>query len=1009
MSGALMARNEMLGKNAPPASAGRHQRSAAGPARLPRTGRSSISLRNLGYLALMLLASWAAQDGLAEDTPARFLRGINLNGPSIAIHGQAWLGSDAGAYRLSGQTFSGQSIPLRPHAPEPLATMIRSSCWGGELDLVLGELPEKAYQVCVYVWEDNASATFDLLIDDQVVVERYHSGPAGTWRRLGPWKVPVEEGTLTISARGGDANLSGIELWSSEGSVPELDMIGFNRSPSAEQLAFFEGRIRPLLIDRCYDCHSVAANEAAGGLLLDSFVGLSRGGDTEPAVRPRDPEQSLLIRAVAHTHPSLKMPPDERLTDEEIADLKEWVAIGAPDPRRDDTPAQLKAQQAIDWDRARDFWSLRPLHAPPLPDVPAGWEESLTAIDRWLAPALAERGLRFNVLADRQVWLRRVTYDLTGLPPTPDAINDFLADVSPDAYERVVDRLLASNTYGERWGRYWLDVVRYSDTAGDNSDFPIPQMVKYRDWVLAAFNADLPYDAMVRQQLAGDLLPSESPEQSQQQLIATGYIAGARRFGSRVDDYPQHLTIEDTLDNLGRTFLAMTISCARCHDHKFDPVTIEDYYALYGIFHNTRYPWPGIELDQRQRDLVPLGSPEEVSAVLEERKTGEKRLSAEIKRLKRELTDAEGDRRKELEEALKQTRAAVQRLTKEPLPFDQAYAVIDAGSSEHVAVQLKGDPDKPGDIVPRRFLSVLGGTELPQSATGSGRAELASWITAQNNPLTARVMVNRIWLYHFGRGIVATPNDFGRQGVAPTHPQLLDWLAIRFIESGWSIKALHRQIVLSHVYRQRSGMSGLATEVDPTNELLSAYPRRRLDAEAIRDTLLVLGGSLDSSAGPPHPFPPQPEWNFTQHRPFKAVYDSNHRSVYMMTQRIQRHPYLAIFDGPDPAASTPQRLTSTTPLQALYFLNDPLVHEQASRFAAAVQADADIELRRVELAYLRAFGRRPTTQESEQASQFLAEVRRNFGDAAGVPAGEQQAWAALIRVLLRLNEFVYID
>ncbi len=977
--------------------------------RLWKIDYSPIGLRLLANLILAAVASWGAQDGWGEETPARFLQGINLNGPPVTIHGQAWLGSDAGAYRISGNTFSEQKVPLLPPAPEPLATMIRSSCWGGELDVKLVDLPEPFYQVCVYVWEDNASATFDLLIDDEVVVKRYHSGPAGTWRRLGPWTVPVEGGTLTISARGGDANLSGIELWSSRGRVPDLDMIGFNLTPTAEQLAFFESRIRPLLIDRCYDCHSVEANEAAGGLLLDSFVGLSRGGDTEPAVRPREPDQSLLIRAVEHTHPGLKMPPDERLTDEEIADLRAWVAIGAPDPRRDDTPALLKAQRAIDWDRARDFWSLRPLHAPPLPELPAGWDESLTAIDRWLAPALAERGLRFNMLADRQVWLRRVTYDLTGLPPTLDAIDAFLADFSPDAYERVVDRLLASNTYGERWGRYWLDVVRYSDTAGDNSDFPIPQMIKYRDWVLAAFNADMPYDAMVWQQLAGDLLPSESPQQAQQQLIATGYIAGARRFGSRVDDYPQHLTIEDTLDNLGRTFLAMTISCARCHDHKFDPVTIEDYYALYGIFHNTRYPWPGIELDQRQRDLVPLGMPEEVSAVLEQRQQGEKRLAAEVKRLKRELTDADGERKKELEQALKQARAAVQRWTKEPLPFEQAYAVIDSGRSEPVAVQLKGNPDTPGEIVPRRFLSVLGGTEVPPSATGSGRAELANWITSKNNPLTARVLVNRVWQYHFGRGIVATPNDFGRQGLPPTHPQLLDWLAIRFVESGWSIKALHREIVLSHAYRQRSGMSGRATQVDVTNELLSAYPRRRLDAEAIRDTLLLLGGSLDKSIGPPHPFPPQPEWDFTQHRPFKAVYESNHRSVYMMTQRIQRHPYLAIFDGADPATSTPKRLTSTTPLQALYFLNDPLVHEQASRFTASIRTRADTDQQRIELAYLLAFSRRPTTQESEQAGEFLADVNRHFGETKGATGGDQQAWDALVRVLLRLNEFVYID
>jgi hypothetical protein len=964
--------------------------------------------------AWMRLATWLLMGGTAqlvwaEETPARFLQGINLNGPAVSIHGQTWVGSESGAYRHNGGQFSGQSVKLLPPAPEPLATMIRSSCWGGRLDLELVNLPEPHYQVCVYVWEDNQSAKFDLLLDGEVVVKDYQSGPAGTWRRLGPWKAPVVSGTLKISARGGDANLSGIELWSAAGQVPDLDGIGFNRTPSAEQLAFFESKIRPLLIERCYDCHSVEAGEVGGGLLLDAFKGLARGGDTGPAVRPREPELSLLIQAVAHTHPSLKMPPDEKLAEEEIADLRRWIEMGVPDPRSEDTLALLKAKRAIDWEQARDFWSLRPLQSPPLPALPAGWNDNLTAIDRWLASALAERGLQFNPEADKQVWLRRATYDLTGLPPEPAAIAAFLADTEPDAYERVLERLLASKAYGERWGRYWLDVVRYSDTAGDNSDFPIPQIVKYRDWVLAAFNADMPYDEMVLQQLAGDLLPSASAEEAEQQLIATGYIAGARRFGSRVDDYPQHLTIEDTLDNLGRTFLAMTINCARCHDHKFDPVTMDDYYALYGIFHSTRYPWPGIELDQKQRDLVPLAPADEVRAVLEQRQTRQEELAGEVKRLERELKAAEGDRRKELEEELKQAKTAAQDHSKEPLPFAQAYAVVDARRTEDAAVQLKGDPAKPGDVVRRRFLSVLGGAELPEQESGSGRVQLAKWIMAESNPLTARVMANRIWLYHFGRGIVPTPNDFGRQGKPPTHPELLDWLAARFIQSGWSIKALHREILLSRAYRQQSGLSASAAELDATNELLSAYPRRRLDAEAIRDTLLVLGGTLDNTTGPPHPFPPQNKWNFTQHNPFKAVYDSQHRSVYLMTQRIQRHPYLGIFDGADPATSTPQRLTSTTPLQALYFLNDPFVHEQAARFADHVRAAAGSDAGRIEWAYRRALAREPVAEEAQRAAEFLAAVRQQASNASAAEADERLAWQALVRVLLRLNEFVYLD
>jgi hypothetical protein len=714
------------------------------------------------------------------------------------------------------------------------------------------------------------------------------------------------------------------------------------------------------------------------------------------------------MTAVRYTDPGLKMPPRKKLADEEIADLAAWISMGAPDPRTTDSTTAVKSRYAIDWDKAREFWSLQPLRAPAIPAVrDLSWAAG--EIDRFILARVEQAQVAPAPDADRRTLIRRTTYDLTGLPPTPEEVAAFVADGDPNAYSNLIERLLASPEYGRRWGRYWLDVVRYADTAGDNSDFPIPQMYKYRNWVIDAFNRDLPYDRFVREQLAGDLLPAANPAQAHEQTIATGYLANARRFGSRVHDYPQHLTIEDTIDNLGRAFLGLTVNCARCHDHKFDPVSTQDYYALYGIFHSTRFPWPGIELEQKQRDLVPLVPADEAAAALKTRRERQEELDAEVRRLEKARDAVQGDERKELEKQVQTARQVAETHGRSPLPFEQAYAVVDATRIEDVATQQKGDPNKPGTLVHRRFLTILGGNELPADDRSSGRLRLADWIVARENPLTARVIANRVWSYHFGKGIVPTPNDFGKQGKGPTHPELLDWLALRLVDSGWSIKALHRTIMLSHTYR----LSGTATATaarDPNNELLSWYPRRRLDAEAIRDTLLALGGNLDLSDGGPHPFPSQTEWKFTQHNPFKAVYDTNRRSVFLMTQRIQRHPYLAIFDGPDPSVSTPARLTSTTPLQALYLLNDPFVHEQSQRFAArVVELPADNGVR-FERATLLSLGRPPEQAETEAALQFLARVREEL-QSAGVAADqlEIQSWQALVRTLFRLNEFVYVD
>lgn len=778
--------------------------------------------------------------------------------------------------------------------------------------------------------------------------------------------------------------------------------------PTAEGVEFFEKRIRPVLVEHCFECHSASSKEVQGELVLDSREGWQKGGTGGPAIVPGDTDRSLLIRAVRGTNDDLQMPPEKKLPAAVIADLETWVRMGAPDPRAAGAPAPGRIA-SLNPDQARDFWSLRAIVVPAIPETrEPGW--SACEIDRFLQVRREAAGLSPAADAERRAWIRRATFDLLGLPPTPEELDAFVTDESPDAYSQAVDRLLSSPHYGERWGRYWLDVVRYSDTAGDNSDFPIPQMYRYRNWVIDALNRDLPYDEFVREQLAGDLLESDTTAARHQRLIATGYVANSRRFGSRVDDYPQHLTIEDTLDNLGRAFLGVTINCARCHNHKFDPVSTADYYALYGIFHSTRYPWPGIELEQNQRDLVPLVPTEEAAPVFAARRQQRQALQSEVRRLQQERDAATGDARIELDKQLTDAKERVTNHDKLPLPFDQAYAVVEGNRIEDVAIQQKGDPAKPGPVVRRRFLTMLGGMPLPDTDSTSGRLALANWIVDPANPLTPRVIANRIWLSHFGRGIVPTPNDFGRQGRPPTHPELLDWLASRLIESGWSIKSLHRTILLSHTYRLSGDRTADAVRRDPANELLAAFPRRRLDAEAIRDTLLVLGGNLDATPGGAHPFPEPTTWKFTQHNPFKAIYDTHRRSVYLMTQRIQRHPYLAIFDAADPSFSTPLRLVSTTPLQALYLLNDPFVHEQARGLASRLLSERGDATSRVALAYRLALSRDPEIEELAAAIELVDQVLAQLhqGGVTG-ESGEVQSWEAFCRALIRLNEFVYID
>ncbi len=792
--------------------------------------------------------------------------------------------------------------------------------------------------------------------------------------------------------------------------------------PDPAALEFFEKKIRPIFLTHCVECHG---KKEHGGLVLDSREGWMTGGDSGPAVVPGDPEKSLLIRAVRQVDKDLLMPPKQKLTATEIADLEAWVKNGAVDPRSTlDKTNDLAARPkyGISLEEGRKFWSYRPVADPVVPMVQdQTWPR--TAVDNFILHRMESAGVAPVPSAEPRALLRRVTFDLTGLPPTPAEMDAFLADSSSQAFERVVDRLLSSARYGERWGRHWLDVVRYADTCGNASDYPVPQAHKYRDWVIRAFNRDLPYDQFLREQLAGDLLPSDNDAERYERILATGYLAIARRFGgSRAGEH--HLTLEDTIDNVGRGLLGSSVSCARCHDHKFDPITMSDYYGLYGIFESTRFPFPGAEVDKKQSDFVPLMSAAELEALLAPHRSRLAALDAEVKTLETaeaaakqlpESPDKKGaveTAAKNLAEARQKRKAAA---AEAPLVND-AYAVAE-GTPANTKMQLRGDPKRLGAEVTRHFPAILGGQELAPDVPGSGRLQLANWIANPQNPLTARVMVNRVWQYHFGRGIVPTPNDFGLRGQPPTHPELLDYLASRFVEQGWSIKSLHKLILLSHTWQLASSAALETTAnhaknvaVDPNNVLHWHFNRTRLDAEAIRDSLLFVGGDLDETPAGAHPFPPQSTWGWTQHNPFVANYDSRRRSIYLMQQRLKRNPYLALFDGADPSSSTAVRFMSTTPLQALFAMNDPLAHAQSGKLAQRLMASSPDETARISSAYQLAFSRLPLPDEIQECSEFLQQYRARLSELK-TPAEqtELKAWSALARSLMGANEFIYVD
>ncbi|MCO8123240.1 PSD1 and planctomycete cytochrome C domain-containing protein [Stieleria sp. TO1_6] len=785
----------------------------------------------------------------------------------------------------------------------------------------------------------------------------------------------------------------------------------------------FERQIRPLLIQHCVDCHG--PDEQNGGLRLDRGGQLDHEADSgKRAVVPGQPEHSELLVRVTSTSEDDQMPPEgERLSAQQIDVLRRWIAAGAKWPMgATDLPATDDTLES-------HHWSFQPIHSAAPPSVRASdWPRG--DLDRFLQSKRESAGLTVAEDAEPLVFVRRATYALTGLPPTIEQINAFSDHVQrsgmPAAISELVDDLLSRPSYGERWGRHWMDWVRYADTAGDNSDYPIPQAYLYRNYIVDSLNQDLPYDRFLTEQLAGDLLPADSLAQRNRQTIATGYLAMARRFGSLVERYPWHLTIEDTIDNVGRTMMGLTIACARCHDHKFDPISARDYYAMYGIFASTRYPFPGLELFQAQRDFVSLLDAAETQAALGKSQPETEKLVAELnqqlqrcdeqslenaRREKGSSVEQQRRMRNDLDKMLLKARRAGEQLAKhlKTLPeIPTAYAVAESTPVD-ARIQIKGEPTRPGAAVPRGFPEILGGYQLDPALgqTNSGRLQLAQWITHPDNPLTARVIVNRVWQRHFGTGLVSSTSDFGLRGQPPTHPELLDALAVDFVNHGWSLKHLHRRIMNSHVYALSSRDVPGNLTTDPDNHLYWRFNRQRMDAESLRDTLLMVADHLDCTPQTqPYPFPPRDKWTFTQHHPFKDDYQSNKRSVYLMTKRLTAKTYFQTFDGPDPNVCTSDRDQSVTALQALYFVNDDFLHQQADRFATRVLNHSAEMDERIRFAFESILCRPPSEQETQMIREHLNSVTQHLAPADD---GQHQTWSSVTRSLFRLNEFLYLD
>lgn len=891
-----------------------------------------------------------------------------------------------------------------------------------------------------------------------------------------------------------------------------------------DQISFFESKIRPVLSNICYKCHSHRADKVISHLYMDSRAGFLKGGDNGPAMIVGDPNKSLLIKAIGYLDNDLQMPKKKKLSGKVIADFTQWIKMGAPWPKEAAPLAKpVKPKVPIDWDKLRnEHWAFRPIANPTVPKVKDG-KRVRNPIDAFVLSRLEQAGLKPNAPAPKDVLIRRAYIDLIGRPPTPAQVAAFVKDESPDAFAEVVDELLASPHYGERWARHWLDVARYSDGEGGFLDKArLPLAWRYRDWVIEAFNRDLPYDQFVTQQLAGDLLGDPKLR------VAGGFLAVGPTYSSDGGDPKAKAeakaeTLDDRVDTVTRAFLALTVSCARCHDHKFDPIPTADYYSLAGIFKNTKLTQQSIatkaEIERYNKKIAPLRQAEAAlkkfigdqtkayqeqvvtqglakymlaavsfsRARLKDKRSNvqtfakEQQLSSEIlgrflpwitkkttrgkfKEFKAYFDWVEAHNKtyvidedlraltagiqnninaifENRAKALKQYQQAIKskknvpkpkdpepyvRLNKElrrhctanlgkskmvelgsdtqkklatlrkaaseakkgtPPPLPEAHFLAEAGSSD-MAIAIRGNILKPGKVVPRRFLHIIAGEKAAPFKKGSGRTELAAAIVDRKNPLTARVMINRIWQHHFGRAIVRTPSNFGARGEKPTHPLLLDYLATQFMTGGWSMKAMHRLIMLSNTYQTSSDYNETGYRKDSANRLIWRANARKMEAEAWRDSLLFVTGELSPEIGG---------------EPLrKGFLNSNRRTIYAVVSRngdkYESDSFLRLFDFPAPRTTSAGRIESIVPQQYLFMMNSDFMINRAKALATRLTREAEDNVSRIHLAYALLFSRKPDDSETQAGMAFLAAERQG-------PSILQR----YVQVLLSTHEFIQIQ
>jgi hypothetical protein len=797
-------------------------------------------------------------------------------------------------------------------------------------------------------------------------------------------------------------------------SLLAADDAGTNSTPTVEQVRFFESAVRPVLVEHCQKCHGSAKQWS--GLRLDSRESLLRGGDLGPAIVPGKPDESLLIRAVRQVDDDqdLKMPPDSKLTERQIADLERWVEMGAPFPT---------APESFSRHRDPNHWAFQPPGQPTLPSTVQRGDWPASAIDHFVLHELEAAGLAPTMPADKRTLIRRMMFDLTGLPPTPEEIATFLADDRPGAVERLVDRLLASPAYGERWGRHWLDVARYADSNGLDENVAHGNAWRYRDYVVAAFNSDKPYDRFLTEQLAEDLLPAANQSERQEQLIATGFLTIGPKVLAEVDEAKMQMDIVDEqIDTVGRTFLGLTLGCARCHDHKFDPIDTADYYGLAGIFKSTRAMENYTKVARWHENVLPSPETDSLQAKYDAELAMKKQaldafVAAADEKARVGLSPGATIPDKletlypnETKAELKKLRDALAQLQKNPPELPSAMGATEDRVADE-AIHIRGNPLKLGEVVARHVPPAVVGPAAPQFSTSeSGRRELAQWLIDPRNPLTPRVIVNRVWRWHFGTGIVRTTDNFGLLGESPSHTELLDWLAHRLMDEGWSIKSLHRLILTSSAYQQSSTPLPESVQRDPENRLLSRMRVRRLDAEEVRDALLAASGQLDSAMGSSLLNVKNRGYLFDHTSKDLTDYTSRRRSLYLPVIRNNVYDVFQLLDFPDPAIPSGDRSTSTVSPQALLMLNSELVMQSATDFAGRLLAGPGTDDQRIHEMYALAYGRPATAEEVAANLAFLNSAERSLDSTEADPVQRRRhSWSILCQTILASNEFVYVQ